>query len=285
MRRLLRLTALLVLLPLTDGRADGTAEQVTAVKLYRSTTIIASSDPKHARYVEGFTPAACRTLLEQRWKAEAATRTSGSVTYKCAIEERTHVKFQPALSQLPMPTGVVAKAESTATIKVSWNPVADAVAYSIQRCLGEGCTNFTQLSCIQALSRVHGALNPGTTVRYKVAGARDASCAQLGVLSGIEQATTLTGTTPPPDPEQPPSACTGTVCQLNWTHDDPVAEGFRVVYGRSATELTQVAQVTPGSARATELKMPTTGVWYFAVKAFAGGNESPVSNIVVRAVQ
>lgn len=343
MRFLLPFIVFLALLPTRPSWADGSiSSQVTAVKLYRSNAIIAASDPKHAKYVENFTPEACRALLDQKWKEEAATRTTGTVTYKCAIEERTGIKFQQpvacpdpppnqtrsgtcpagtqgswtqtgtttygtapacaptvtwrpvmppegactpiAPAELPAPTGVTATPESTSVILVRWNVVPDAVAYSLRRCIGANCSSLTQLLCVQGLQQRHVTLGAGVTVRYQVAASRDANCGQVGALSGIINATTFT-TTPEPEPEGPPTACTGRVCRVSWSHDGPAAEGFRIVYGRNENELTQVAQVTPGNVRNYELTMPATGVWYFGVLAFAGGNTSAISNIVVRTVQ
>lgn len=77
--------------------ADGTVEdRQTAVKLYRGVSIIAASDPNSKVHVPGFTAAACELLLEARWQKEAVTRTSGSATYKCQVEERAIVSFHRA---------------------------------------------------------------------------------------------------------------------------------------------------------------------------------------------
>lgn len=77
--------------------AAGTvSERQEAVKLYVGTSIVAASDPKSAVYVPNFTPAACETMREQRWQTDAATRTSGTATYKCQVERRAIVSFHPA---------------------------------------------------------------------------------------------------------------------------------------------------------------------------------------------
>lgn len=95
MRFILAITALFLLAP--AAWPDGTEETQEAVKLYRGTSIIAASDPSHTTYRPNFTREACLALKEQRWKAEAATKTSGAkVTYKCQLEERSIITFHPA---------------------------------------------------------------------------------------------------------------------------------------------------------------------------------------------
>lgn len=193
--------------------------------------------------------------------------------------------------QLAAPTGVTATPVSTSEIRVKWNVVPGAVAYSVRRCIGSSCDpmGFTALRCTQLLEQPHVTLPAGITVRYQVQASRTADCSgELGPPSTpVVSATTFTTTPtePGPEPPAPPSACTGRVCEVTWTHDGPTADGFRVVYGRRETELTGAVQVVPGSVRRTTVTMPETGVWYFGCLAFIGANTSPVSNIIVRTVQ
>lgn len=190
--------------------------------------------------------------------------------------------------QLPAPTGVQAAAVSTSEIRVQWNVVPDAVAYSLRRCIGATCDplSVSRLLCTQSLTANHVTLGAGVTVRYQVEAARTSDCS--GTLSNpstpVVSATTFT-TTPDPEPEQPPTACTGLVCEVSWTHDGPAADGFRVVFGASSNELVRSVQVVPGSVRRTTVTMPAPGVWHFGCLAYIGANTSPVSNIIVRTVQ
>jgi hypothetical protein len=191
---------------------------------------------------------------------------------------------------LGVPSGVTATAVSSSEIRVSWGVVPDALAYSLRRCIGATCDPMSQpaLRCVQGLAQPHVTLGAGITVRYQVQASRTADC--LGELSApstpVVSATTLTGTTPPPPPPPPPpTACAGRVCTVSWSHDGPVADGFRVVYGTNENELVRVIQVTPGTVRTTQVTMPAAGVWYFGVRAYIGANESAVSNIRVQTVQ
>jgi hypothetical protein len=186
-------------------------------------------------------------------------------------------------TQLPAPTGVVATVVSTSEIRVRWNVVPDAVAYSLRRCIGATCDPMSvpRLTCTQQLEQAHVTLNPGVTVRYQVEASRAADCSgQLGLPSSpVVSATTLTVT-----PTPVTRACTSRVCDVSWTPDGP-ADGFRVFYSRTDGTWAIAPVQVAGSVTRTNVTMPETGIWYFAVKAFIGGTESPLSNVIVRDVQ
>jgi hypothetical protein len=56
--------------------------------------------------------------------------------------------------------------------------------------------------------------------------------------------------------------------------------GYRIVYGRSSTSLDQTVQISNPGASAYTLTGLSSGMWYFAVKAFnSAGAESNVSNV------
>lgn len=58
--------------------------------------------------------------------------------------------------------------------------------------------------------------------------------------------------------------------------------GYRIVYGRSPTELTQSVQIPPASSYVLSELAP--GTWYFAAYALAGGNQSAQSGVVTRVI-
>jgi hypothetical protein len=351
MRFLLPFIVLLAVLSPAPGQAAGSiTASVTAVKLYRGTTVIISSDPASTTYRANFTPDACRTEKAARGEAEAKTRTSGTVQYKCQIEERDTWTFKAAAPcpspppdqtrpgtcpagtegswtqtgtttfgpapdcaptvtwrpvtppegactpipppALPAPSGVTATAVSASEILVKWNVVADALAYSVRRCIGASCDPLSvpALRCTAGLEQRHVTLPAGTTVRYQVQAARTADC--TGDLSPasmpIVAATTLAGS-PTPPAEQPPSACVGRVCTMNFTPGAPVADapvaGFRLVYGRAPDQLVKSVQVNDPAARSIQATVDASGVWFFATIAFtATGRDSLVSNVLSRTV-
>lgn len=190
-------------------------------------------------------------------------------------------------TQLPAPTGVTATAISTSEIRVRWNVVPDAVAYSVRRCINATCDPmaFTALRCTQLLEQAHVTLPAGITVRYQIQAARTADCSgELSLPSSpIVSATTFTADTP----SEPTiaRACSSRVCDVSWMPIGP-ADGFRIFYSRTnGTWANAPVQVTPGTVTQADVTMPDVGVWYFAVKSFIGGTESPLSNVIVRDVQ
>lgn len=187
---------------------------------------------------------------------------------------------------LAAPAGVTATAVSTSEIRVSWNVVADALSYSLRRCIGATCTDLRQLICVQGLSQSHVTLPAGTTVRYQVLAARDAGCTDVGAASVIVNATTLV-TTPPP----PPTVGTAT---LSWT--PPTSNvggsaltnlaGFRISYGADPDELVRTIQISSASATAYTIANLSPGTYYFAVRAYtSAGTESVNSNVASKVVQ
>lgn len=96
----------------------------------------------------------------------------------------------------------------------------------------------------------------------------------------------------------PVGSCTGRTCRLEWTYNGPTAEGFRFVYGRSATALAGSVQLPIGSLTSTDLPapevgkrftgavtLPDAGTWYIASITYGSGTDSPLSNIISRTVQ
>lgn len=83
---------------------------------------------------------------------------------------------------------------------------------------------------------------------------------------------------------------TRTCALLTWTppiantNGTPITNltGYRIVYGRSPSELVQSVDVAPG--REHTLTGLAPGTWYFANRTLAGGNQSAPSQIVTRVI-
>lgn len=84
---------------------------------------------------------------------------------------------------------------------------------------------------------------------------------------------------------------TRTCALLTWTppttNTDGTAianlTGYRIVYGRSPSELVQSVDVAP-SAREHTLPDLSSGAWYFSSRTLAGGNQSALSAVVTRVI-
>lgn len=83
---------------------------------------------------------------------------------------------------------------------------------------------------------------------------------------------------------------TQTCALLTWTpptrNTDGTAianlTGYRIVYGRSPSELVQSVDVAPGTSHT--LTGLASGAWYFSSRTLAGGNQSALSAVVTRAI-
>src|SRR2546426_10039207 len=109
---------------------------------------------------------------------------------------------QPSSDTTPpsTPTNVTAAVVSASEIDVSWTASTDNVGvtgYSVERCPGSACTNFTQISTPGGTSYSDPGLAANTSYRYRVR-ATDAA-GNLSSYSSIASATTPTppDTTPP----------------------------------------------------------------------------------------
>jgi hypothetical protein len=186
--------------------------------------------------------------------------------------------------QLAAPTNVLAQGISTSSIRVTWDAVPGAAAYSLRRCIGATCEPMdrTQLMCTAATEAMHVTLPAGITVSYRVVASETAACSDLGEPSAIAAGTTLSVT-----------PTTG-IATLSWTpptqntDGTPITglAGYRISYGQSANALAQTVQVAnPGATSYTVTSLPA-GVWYFAIRAYTSvGTQSDQSNIVSKSIQ
>lgn len=107
------------------------------------------------------------------------------------------------LPLLPAPENLAAEGISSSEIRVTWDAVEGAQAYSLERCVGSVCTNFSQLVCTSITEQVHSTLAPNLNVSYRVRASKEPGCpttpGNLGEYTGR-----VIGRTLPPDPEPDP---------------------------------------------------------------------------------
>jgi hypothetical protein len=96
------------------------------------------------------------------------------------------------VKELPAPPSITAaQAGSDQTrIRVDWSAVAGAAAYSVERCIGSTCTNFTVIQCVTTNAFIHGPLTPPVTARYRIRASRATGCSattagNLGAYSAL----------------------------------------------------------------------------------------------------
>jgi len=77
---------------------------------------------------------------------------------------------QAPASGLAAPTALAATGLSNSQIELSWtaSTAAGASTYSIERCAGASCTNFTVIGSARVSPYIDGGLSPQTTYRYRI---------------------------------------------------------------------------------------------------------------------
>lgn len=103
---------------------------------------------------------------------------------------------------------------------------------------------------------------------------------------------TVAGTppTPTPDPAPTPTGSASLSWQIPTTNTDGSRltnlAGFRIVYGTSASNLSQTITVSSPTSTAYTVDSLAPATWYFAVRAYnATGAESAQSNVASKAIQ
>jgi glucose/arabinose dehydrogenase/fibronectin type 3 domain-containing protein len=97
------------------------------------------------------------------------------------------------------PTGLTASAAGLSQVNLDWLASTDNVGvtgYRVERCQGQGCTNFAEVASPTATSYSDNGLSASTTYRYRVR-AVDPSGNRSG-YSGVAEATTDTAPPTPP---------------------------------------------------------------------------------------
>jgi glucose/arabinose dehydrogenase/chitodextrinase len=184
------------------------------------------------------------------------------------------------------PGGLTASVVSPTQVNLSWTAATDNVGvtgYRVERCQGNGCTNFVEVATPAGTSFNDTGRTPQTTYRYQVRAADAAN--NLGPYSGIASATTpaLPDTTPPSATSGlTASAVSATQVDLSWTAatDDVGVAGYRVerCQGASCTNFAQIA--TPATTTYSDTGRTGTTTYRYRVRAAdAAGNLGAYSNI------
>jgi hypothetical protein len=87
------------------------------------------------------------------------------------------------------------------------------------------------------------------------------------------------------EPRNETRPCAPAPTVLSWSHDGANTQGFRINYGTSATALTQTIQIANATARTYTMTSLAPGTYYFAVRAYNGGEQSDASNVVSKTVR
>ncbi len=183
------------------------------------------------------------------------------------------------------PSGLVATANGSTSINLSWTASTDNVAvtgYRVERCQGAGCSNFAQVATPGGTTFSNSGLLPATSYRYRVR-ATDAA-GNVSAYSNIASATT----TAAPD-TTPPTAPTGLVAtangssgiNLSWaaSTDNVAVTGYRLerCQGAGCSTFAQIG--IPGGTTFADSGLVASTSYSYRVRASdAAGNLSGYSN-------
>jgi fibronectin type 3 domain-containing protein len=189
----------------------------------------------------------------------------------------------PDMSPPSVPGALTANAVSSSQINLSWGEATDDVGvagYRVERCVGAGCTTFTQIATPTGTTYNDTGLTVSTTYIYRVR-AVDAA-GNAGPFSDGISATTP-DTAPPSAPGTlTSSAGSSTQIDLSWgaATDDVGVAGYRVerCTGEGCTTFTEIATAT-GTTYA-DMGLTVSAFYRYRVRAVdAAGNPGPYSNV------
>ena len=185
------------------------------------------------------------------------------------------------------PSNLTATSIGPTQINLSWTASTDnagVTGYLLQRCLGAGCTSFSQIAAPTGTTYSNTGLTASTSYSYRVR-ATDAA----GNLSSYSNVATLTtpaapDTTPPTAPSNlSATPISTTQVNLSWTAstDNVAVTGYLLerCLGAGCTSFSQIATST-GSTYSNTGLAASTSYSYRVRSTDAAGNLSVYSNIV-----
>jgi hypothetical protein len=183
------------------------------------------------------------------------------------------------------PSALSATAVSASQINLTWSDNSNnETGFSIERCTGTGCTNFTQIATAVAgvASYSSTGLTASTAYTYRV---RAYNGAVYSAYSNTAAATTL-----PPAPvplPAAPSALTATAAsssQINlaWTDNSTNETGFKIesCTGAGCTNFAQIATTGAGVASYNNTGLAANTTYAYRVRAYNATGDSAYSDPV-----
>lgn len=291
--------------------AASTQTLSTGVSLWRGTSKLSDSsnrvvDPA-TRVLTVLTPENCPGIRDRIIQQDALTRTSGSATYRCQVDLRAVVIFtaNPTCPALPPPEGRVVDCPTgytgaytqtlsytaapypTCAVAGQWTPTQPPVGACTPVITAQWtfCANEYEVCSFTGTRRVRFGLNTSWVERDLTAANGGATCriATFGSdpVLGVTKRCELRAVTSDPQP-----APAGTA-SLSWTPPTQNTDGssltnlvgYRIHYGTTPDALNQTIQVAnPGISSYTVTGL-AAGTYYFAVRAYADGVASDLSNV------
>ncbi|HSL23937.1 MAG TPA: hypothetical protein VK886_20555 [Vicinamibacterales bacterium] len=198
---------------------------------------------------------------------------AGPSPYSNTAQATTPLILPPAA-----PTGLTGSTEGT-SVTLTWTDNStDESQFTIERCMGTGCTNFSQVNAVYA--------NVTTYTDYYVAGGTYSYRVRawnFGGYSGYSNVATVVvgGTSVPTAPTGlRATALSRSQIALQWTNTSALQDSVRIerCRGTACTAFAQIA-VAPGTATSfVDAGLRSRTVYTYRVRASGAGDLSPYSN-------
>jgi hypothetical protein len=178
------------------------------------------------------------------------------------------------------PGGLAAVAVSASRITIQWSDVAGETGYKIERSLDGSAWTQIGTTGANVLSYQDSGLNASTTYFYRV---RATNLGGDSPFSSLASATTFVV---PPAPLAPSNLWAAAVSakQVNvtWSDNSANEDGFRLERSSNGGKSwTVVATVTANTTSFSDLTTTKRKTYQYRVRAFNGGGDSAISNVVV----
>jgi subtilisin family serine protease/PKD repeat protein len=180
------------------------------------------------------------------------------------------------------PSNLVATPASHSQINLSWSDNSDnESSFKIERCLGVGCTNFTQVATTgpNANSYQDTGLDATTTYRYQVRASNGGGDSDY---SNVAEATTLAAPTPPAAPSNlTATPVSNSQINLAWSDNSGNESGFKIerCTGATCTNFAPLTTVGPGVTAYQNTGLAVGTTYRYRVSATNDGGDSDYSNI------
>ncbi len=176
------------------------------------------------------------------------------------------------------PTGLVAVALSTGSIRLSWiDNAINETGYKIER--GPNTGSFTQIASVgtNAFTYSDGSLSNGATYYYRV---RATNAAGDSVYSNSAFAVTQPVTINAPSSLALTVLSTGSIA-LSWTDNSNNESGFKLERSVNLSDFTQIGLTGPNATTFMDGSLSYGTTYYYRVKAYNSLTDSPYSNFAV----
>jgi YD repeat-containing protein len=283
--------------PAAPAGVSATAQSISQINVSWMPSSAASGSTISGYYVERCQGAGCTSFAQIGTTSGTSYVDGGlspSTTYAYRIRAFSSAGLTSAYSATASattnadttpptaPAGLGAAAASGSQINLSWTASTDnvgVVGYTIERCVGSGCTSFAQVTTTSGTSYSDTGLAQGHTYTYRV---RAYDAAGNNSDYSNTAAVTLADTTPPSTPAGLSATVSGgSTVNLSWSAstDNVAVAGYTIerCQGSGCTSFTQIA--TTGGTSYSDTSVSSGFSYVYRVRAYdQAGNYSGYSS-------